>query len=338
MLIDFTLLSLGNQMNQTEFSIDTSYTTRPTKRIRSAFTLVELLVCISIIGILLALMFPAAQAVRQAARRATCLSNLRQVMMAALSYESKNQTFPPGDNGDGMGFLGPLLPLMEEEALWDELRSKPESGQSYQDLWEQASETEIPVLLCAASGPEEKIASLNGSSQFTTHYYGVCGPTGSATDFENSKTYEYRTIAANVYGDIGLQGLFSPMKDGRFRPKQLRDVVDGASNTFAIGEISVFNTSDNFPTPQRSAWAMGAKYNSSKKANQIFTVKSVAQSINSVGTNLNHVPFASNHPGGTHFALVDGSTQYIDQNISLDVLKIYSSINRKEKEFGDPPF
>jgi len=284
------------------------------------------------------LTFPAAQAVRQAARRASCLSNLRQVMIAALSYESKNQAFPPGDNGDGMGFLGPLLPLMEEEALWDKLRLKPQPGQTYQDLWKQASEAELPFLLCPAAKPEEKIASLTGSNQYTTHYYGLCGPTGSATDFESSKTYEYRAIASNVYGDIGLQGLFSPIKSGRFRPKQLRDVVDGVSNTFAIGEISVFNTSEDFPTPQRSAWAMGAKYNSSKQVNQIFTVKSTAQSIDSVGINLNHVPFASNHPGGTHFALVDGSVQFVDKNISLDILKIYSSINRKEKEFGEPPF
>ena len=325
-------------MKHRYFSLESLDLNRPKPRSRSAFTLVELLVCISVIGILLALSFPAAQAVRQAARRATCLSNLRQVMMAALSYESKNQAFPPGDNGDGMGFLGPLLPMIEEEALWDKLRSKPIAGQSYQNLWHQASETEIPLLLCAASGPDEKIASLTGSNQYTTHYYGVCGPSGSATDYANSKTYNYRTIASNVYGDIGLQGLFSPRKDGRFRPKQLRDVVDGVSNTFAIGEISAFNPSEDFPVPQRSAWALGVKYNSSKQVIQIFTIKSTAQSINSESKNLNHVPFASNHPGGTHFALVDGSTQYIDQNISLDVLKIYSSINRKENEIGDPPF
>ena len=325
-------------MKHRYLSADSQAFSRPETQIRSAFTLVELLVCISIIGILLGLTFPAAQAVRQAARRASCLSNLRQVMIAALSYESKNQAFPPGDNGDGMGFLGPLLPLMEEEALWDKLRLEPQPGQTYQDHWKQASEAELPFLLCPAAKPEEKIASLTGSSQYTTHYYGLCGPTGSATDFESSKTYEYRVIASNVYGDIGLQGLFSPIKSGRFRPKQLRDVVDGVSNTFAIGEISVFNTSEDFPTPQRSAWAMGAKYNSSKQVNQIFTVKSTAQSIDSVGINLNHVPFASNHPGGTHFALVDGSVQFIDKNISLDILKIYSSINRKEKEFGEPPF
>ena len=325
-------------MKHRYLSADSQAFSRPETQIRSAFTLVELLVCISIIGILLGLTFPAAQAVRQAARRASCLSNLRQVMIAALSYESKNQAFPPGDNGDGMGFLGPLLPLMEEEALWDKLRLKPQPGQTYQDHWKQASEAELPFLLCPAAKPEEKIASLTGSSQYTTHYYGLCGPTGSATDFESSKTYEYRVIASNVYGDIGLQGLFSPIKSGRFRPKQLRDVVDGVSNTFAIGEISVFNTSEDFPTPQRSAWAMGAKYNSSKQVNQIFTVKSTAQSIDSVGINLNHVPFASNHPGGTHFALVDGSVQFIDKNISLDILKVYSSINRKEKEFGEPPF
>ncbi len=83
---------------------------------------------------------------------------------------------------------------------------------------------------------------------------------------------------------------------------------------------------------------MGAKYDASKRVEQLFTVKSITQPINSTSTKLNSVPFASNHAGGAHFALVDGSTQYIDQNISLDILKIYSSINGKEKELGEPPF
>jgi prepilin-type N-terminal cleavage/methylation domain-containing protein len=306
--------------------------------LRQGFTLVELLVCISIIGILLALTLPAAQAVRQAARRATCLSNLRQVMMAALSYESTNQAFPAGDNGDGMGFLGPLLPSMEEEALWEKLRAKLTSGQSYLSRWQQISETEIPVLLCAASDPEENVASLTGSNQYTTHYYGVCGPANLTTVYAKRKNNKYRTIVSKVYGDIGLQGLFSPLKSGQFRAKQLRDVVDGVSNTFAIGEISTFQTSENIQIPQRTAWAMGAKYDASKRVEQLFTVKSITQPINSTSTKLNSVPFASNHAGGAHFALVDGSTQYIDQNVSLDILKIYSSINGKEKEVGEPPF
>ena len=142
-------------MKHRYLSADSQAFSRPETQIRSAFTLVELLVCISIIGILLGLTFPAAQAVRQAARRASCLSNLRQVMIAALSYESKNQAFPPGDNGDGMGFLGPLLPLMEEEALWDKLRLKPQPGQTYQDHWKQASEAELPFFVCPAAIREE---------------------------------------------------------------------------------------------------------------------------------------------------------------------------------------
>jgi len=90
---------------------------------RPAFTLVELLVVIAIIGVLLALLLPAVQAVREAARRAACQNNLRQLALATQGYESANRCFPPGQcGGTDIGFgpdsrawswLARILPYIE---------------------------------------------------------------------------------------------------------------------------------------------------------------------------------------------------------------------------------
>jgi len=82
---------------------------------RAGFTLVELLVVIAIIGILVSLIFPAMSAVRQAARRTQCSSNLRQIIVAVLTAETSNLTFPAGDDGEGGGFVVELLPYFKQE-------------------------------------------------------------------------------------------------------------------------------------------------------------------------------------------------------------------------------
>src|SRR3954463_10693853 len=102
---------------------------------RKAFTLVELLVVIAIIGILVALLLPAIQAAREAARRAKCQSNLHNLALAALNFESAKKTLPIGFISTGpsaiesWGWGVYLLPYLEEQAIYDQLRPS--------EKWEQ---------------------------------------------------------------------------------------------------------------------------------------------------------------------------------------------------------
>ena len=93
----------------------------PLPRQRTAFTLVELLVVIAIIGVLVALLLPAVQSAREAARRSQCTNNLKQLSLALHNYETVHNTLPPaGIDSNQMGWTVLLLPFFEQQALYDQ--------------------------------------------------------------------------------------------------------------------------------------------------------------------------------------------------------------------------
>lgn len=301
----------------------------PTQPDRSAFSLVELLAVIGIIGILLALSFPAAQAVRQAARRAHCLSNIRQVMTATLAYEGRGNGFPSGDNGKGGSYIVPLLSQMEEPRLHEEANHDLARGENYRDHWGHLGDESIAILLCPATDPAENRVELGSQGTYTTHYYGAAGPAGVSVDL-NGETFHYRELEPTpTQGPIGLQGLFSPNSNGKFTSRRYKDILDGASNTIAFGEISGTPSRTNDTFLNRSGWAFGARY-SSGKAIELYGCKTVTMGINERPTRINDVPFSSNHPTGAQFAFVDGSARFIDASVSVDVLKMLSSIDGRD--------
>lgn len=302
---------------------------------RKAFTLVELLVVIAIIGILVGLLFPALQAVRQAARKTYCSANIRQVILATLTYETAHMVFPPGDDGKGGGLLVPLLPYLKQEYLHELHTAGPEGGDSYEDLLLEMSELEIETLICPASYPGENKSNVEGSGDFTTHYYGIIGPTGTATASDNSHEYRYEQLSpVGTDGPIALQGLFSPSKDGRtFVGRQLRDINDGVSFTFGFGEVSGFELlkGETNQRIKRAGWAFGASYSSNGVVSQTWGMKSVSHRINSDEGGINDISFSSNHPGGAQFSLIDGAVRFVDELISVDILKTFCSIDEVEK-------
>jgi len=293
----------------------------------NGFTLVELLAAIGIIGILLALLFPAAQAIRQAARRTNCASNLRQVMLATLAYETNGTGFPSADDGRGGSFLIPLLPYLGQDRLHQLAKQGLIGGESYQQRWSELSKSEVPVLLCPSSAPEADRANL-ASQGFTTHYCGMSGPIGNAIDTEG-ESYSYEELLpVPAAGPVGLQGLFSPSRSGKFKSRQLSDIRDGISTTFALGEISgTLKREDPIP---RNGWTFGANYTAGKVI-ELYSTKSLSFGINEPNNRLNDSPFGSNHPRGAQFAMVDGSVHFVSEHVRVDILKTFSSIDGTER-------
>lgn len=281
-------------------------------RLRHGFTLVELLVVIAIIGILIALLLPAVQAAREAARRLQCANNLKQLGLALHNYHTAHRTLPPGGiTSNGLSYIVMLLPYLEQKALYDQFDFSEGqwwigggSGTSNGKI--EHSLNKLPMILCPSSNDErsnltnygERIPPNEGGvDPYTTHYYGILGPLGT----NPASGTPYKSEEPTDYGIQAMEGVL--YKDSRVR---FEDIKDGTSNTFLLGEIS-WNGYKAYRTWIRGSTLGGAAMGS---------CKSVQYPINTGLTySFNSGSFGSQHPGGTQFALCDGSVTFISESI-----------------------
>ncbi len=316
---------------------------------RRGFTLVELLVVIAIIGILVGMLLPAVQAVREAARRATCLNNIRQVVLACHIYESGNQRFPPGSsapNGSaaeenfGESLLVPLLPFVDQNNLFDSYRGL---GGTMQQRLIAASNTNVPLFLCPSATQEDEIVTIADQGENTTHYYGSLGDyTGFSAP--NGFTYPVVDTGGGSAAYAGYSGMFSPWSTNptmpnlqpafytRTKARTFGDARDGASNTVAMLEKSrSSNLNSSVPyTPVYSGWAFGHEsVASTGLVSQIFSSNSVGSNAinqNNQPFSINSLPMGSNHPGGALVAMVDGSSQFVSDQVTVGIIRAMNGI------------
>lgn len=244
------------------------------KRKRSTgFTLVELLVVIAIIGILIGMLLPAVQQVRESARRIDCANNLRQIGLATHNYESAHRQLPPGytsystsdgsvasgvfidgstwDAGPGWGWATYLLPYFDQQNIFDGIDiSQPIWAAKHRDLVNKP----IGTFLCpSSSGPEGTVEVVDDSEQAfspdgdplqlgRSHYvashgqescWGECGAALRGTVFTD--------IYSAITKEIGIFGDVSRVADGPFyrnSKTKLSEFGDGTSNTICFGEHS----------------------------------------------------------------------------------------------------
>lgn len=221
---------------------------KATEQGKFGFTLVELLVVIAIIGILISMLLPAVQSVRQAARRTQCANNMRQIGLAVHNYESANRRFPvnqvgPGGSNGAGGFepgyyswLVPLLPFVEQNNLHQQFNLRINNGDGdgfrISDTHPNAAaaSTSVPLFLCPSDEPaaDNRVAGL--SNPGSSNYAGNIGWPSLASGFSD----ESRPKKFN--GVIPLEHPSAPIAWHGGSKVSFAQINDGSSNTAMVSE------------------------------------------------------------------------------------------------------
>ncbi len=321
---------------------------------RDGFTLVELLVVVAIIGVLVGLLIPSVQQAREAARRTSCLGNLRQMGVATQNYYSTFQRFPPGCNLEtGASWQAYLLPSLEQLSVADTIDLKDSFVWS-SGAGEDAVSTFYSIFRCA-SDPVPKFIRSHGNilpERVPSSYISVSSGTIPASASDNT----YRNLEFNGSNLALCESMRSGVLTATQRNLQVRlisaDVSDGASNTLMIGE-TIFDTALPISggTLDSDHWCVGSYQvdfrGGTTGTNASASAQDESEVMGSTGVPLNlyhktktftsisslvgeqiSFSFGSWHAGNiANFVFVDGSTEILTGDIDPTV---YSNLGRRD--------
>jgi len=288
-------------------------------RRRSGFTLVELLVVIAIIGILIALLLPAVQAAREAARRSQCSNNLKQIGVALHNYLDTHKVFPPswvmglgtggGDPQWGWGSL--ILPFMEQQATFDALQVGDVPLAVAITANAAVAESPIGSYRC----PSDTAPDLNVARDFGL-------PNGPAT---SNYAAAHRSWDGRINFNPNTTG-FSNAEDrerGMFIQDlgmSTSDLSDGLSNTIAVGERRwEYKTHTGGLKLAQAAVIFGTRRanGGTQRGDQIGHARVRINYTRNNNASRARQGFSSMHPGGAQFVFADGSTHFLSETIEF---------------------
>lgn len=331
---------------------------------RHGFTLIELLVVIAIIGILVALLLPAVQAAREAARRTSCSNNFKQLGLSAHRFHDTYKRFPPGAANDmspfgvstvrqwGSSWKVYLLPFIEQSTIYDRWTFTSNSGLNNASNLALINNVTISTYRCPSSAVPNFHTS-NSANMMHTSYTGIAG---SAVTPGSAGTYQMGCCdgAGSWASD---NGIFYAGSRTNFEA-----ITDGTSYTWMIGEQSDhLRDANRQPVTQgyssgvgnsagRYGWTCGAAHFPDGQVGwtdwRQFNCTAVRFSINQIGfTNTaanghnndlgGNFPINSYHPGGAMIALADGSTRFFAND--LDITMVHGFCTKSGGEVVSAP-
>jgi prepilin-type N-terminal cleavage/methylation domain-containing protein len=302
------------------------------------FTLVELLVVIAIIGILIALLLPAVQAAREAARRSQCSNNLKQIGLGILNYESGRKKFPTGVSYtvptpmasgfkvcdstagvscSGVGWTVDILPYIELQPLYDSFApclqgSFLSNGGMSKPACRVPLATQVSSFHCPADEAvlnlevwNPQLQRVGVTQEAKTSYKGVAGDNKmTASSFPGS--------TPDCLTSVNCKGMF--WLGAYMQPRRVKDISDGTSKTLMVGEDLVVHA----PRTSAAYFANGDYAFCYVPLNYKPNPPVPSEWYNNMG-------FRSNHPGIVQFALCDGSVRGLPETMDHNIYRAMST-------------
>lgn len=291
--------------------------TDSSRYLRDAFTLVELMVSIAIIGVLIALLLPAVQMARESARRMACNNKLKQISLAAHLHHDTYGVFPPGrvdapftvPQGEiiegGHSFFPFLLPYLEQQALariyrWDKRAQGPEN--------QPVATTQLKVVQCPSAEQDRWATAANDPINYSYGGKGACGDYGGVREID-TRLVDLGLVdrAANYQGVLTKNYL-----------TRLADITDGASQTILVieyaGRPQLWRAGRPVPGTyvSGSAWVGGPL-----TLGQGSTPDGITQPGPCAINCTNNKEVYSFHPGGANATFADGSVHFLEATIDM---------------------
>ena len=311
---------------------------------KSGFTLIELLVVIAIIAVLIALLLPAVQSAREAARRAQCINNLKQIGLGVMNYESTNGCLPPGEKGCCWGTWGVfILPYIEQSALynsWNSYGSNVPSGGPADSYLRYAGAANTTVTFSQVNAyicPSDPSGGKQRSNSARYHNYVV---NYGQTDQAQTTTYNIpvpsnpsiiSTFKGAPFTDIGSPNIDDTgyaLAFVKLPTASIASITDGLSNTIMASELRIASPQNDNDLRGFSWWGPSSNFNTILVPNSTYP-----DAMGNGGCAIQNPPCTAHlmigkyplvylgarsyHAGGVNAAMCDGSVRFFKNSISI---------------------